>query len=54
MAIASVQLYLVNTRLLPRELQPSWWRKAALLICSLAYGTMSVVAGYDVVSKWFA
>lgn len=54
MAIAGVQLYLVNTRLLPRELQPSWWRKAALLICSLAYGAMSLVAGYDVVSKWFA
>ena len=54
MSIAGVQLYLVNTRLLPRELQPSWWRKAALLICSLAYGAMSLVAGYDVVSKWFA
>lgn len=54
MSIAGVQLYLVNTRLLPRELQPSWWRKAALLICSLAYGTMSAIAGYDVVRKWFA
>ena len=54
MSIAGVQLYLVNTRLLPRELQPSWWRKAALLICSLSYGAMSLVAGYDVVSKWFA
>ncbi len=54
MAIAGVQLYLVNTRLLPRELQPSWWRKAALLICSLAYGTMSLIAITDVVRKWFA
>ena len=54
MSIAGVQLYLVNTRLLPRELQPSWWRKAALLICSLSYGAMSLVAGYDIVSKWFA
>ncbi|MFM9963960.1 MAG: Nramp family divalent metal transporter [Planctomycetaceae bacterium] len=53
MAIASVQLYLVNTRLLPRELQPSWWRKGALLLCSAAYGTMSLIAGYDVVRKWF-
>lgn len=51
--LAGVQLYLVNTRLLPRELQPSWWRKAALLLCTLAYGTMSVIAGYDIVSKWF-
>lgn len=54
MSIAGVQLYLVNTRLLPRELQPSWWRKAALLICSLAYGTMSVIAITDVVRKWLA
>ncbi len=51
MSIAGVQIYLVNTRLLPRELQPSWWRKAALLICSMAYGTMSAVAGWDVISK---
>jgi hypothetical protein len=47
-----VQLYLVNTRLLPRELQPSWWRKAALLICSAAYGLMSLIAITDVVRKW--
>lgn len=53
MAIAGVQLYLVNTRLLPRELQPSWWRKAALLICSAAYGVMSLIAITDVVRKWF-
>ncbi len=52
MAIAGVQLYLVNTRLLPRELQPSWWRKAALLLCSVAYGTMSLIAITDVVRKW--
>jgi Mn2+/Fe2+ NRAMP family transporter len=54
MAIASVQLYLVNTRLLPRELQPSWWRKAALLICSLAYATMSALAIADVVKELWA
>lgn len=53
MSIAGVQLYLVNTRLLPRELQPSWWRKAALLICSLAYGVFSVVAIQSEVRKWF-
>ena len=52
MALAGVQLYLVNTRLLPRELQPSWWRKTALLVCSAAYGTMSLVAITDVVRKW--
>lgn len=52
MAIAGVQIYLVNTRLLPSELQPTWWRKVGLLLCSLAYGIMSVIAIYDVVRTW--
>ena len=44
MSIAAVQLYLVNTRLLPKELQPSWWRKLALLLCSACYATTSGIA----------
>lgn len=54
MSIAGVQLYFVNTRLLPPELQPSWWRKGALLLCSAAYGAMSLFAIMNVVGKWFA
>ncbi len=54
MSIAGVQLYFVNTRLLPPELQPSWWRKGALLLCSAAYGAMSIFAITNVVRKWFA
>jgi len=52
MAIAGVQIYLVNTRLLPSELQPSWWRKLGLLLCLLAYGIMSAIAIFDVVRTW--
>jgi hypothetical protein len=57
LALAGAQIYFVNTRLLPPELQPTWWRKGALLLCSLAYGVMSAIAGYAVLSpllkKWF-
>ena len=51
MSIAAVQLYLVNTRLLPKELQPSWWRKLALLLCSACYATTSGIAIYALVKK---
>ena len=53
MSIAGVQLYLVNTRLLPVALRPSWWRQAALLTCSAAYAAMSAVAIWDVLKKFF-
>ncbi|HLQ47078.1 MAG TPA: hypothetical protein VK137_20210, partial [Planctomycetaceae bacterium] len=51
MTVAGVQLYLVNTRLLPPELRPSWWRRTALLLCSTLYGVMTAIAAWDVASK---
>ena len=51
MTVAGVQLYLVNTRLLPPELRPSWWRRAGLLLCSTLYGVMTAIAAWDVASK---
>ncbi len=50
-SIAGVQIYLVNTRLLPPELRPSWWRRAGLLLCSAVYGVMSAIAIWDVGMK---
>ena len=50
-SIAGVQIYLVNTRLLPPELRPSWWRRAGLLLCSAVYGVMSMIAIANVVKK---
>lgn len=47
-AISAAQLYLVNTRLLPPELRPSWWRRAALLLCSATYATTTAIALFDV------
>ena len=42
LAVSSVQLLIVNTRLLPKELQPPLWRKLALVLCAVAYGSLFV------------
>jgi hypothetical protein len=36
--VASLHLLYVNTRLLPRELRPPWWRRIALVGMALFYG----------------
>ena len=42
MAIASLQILRVNTQFLPPEVRPQLWRRAGLVICSLAYGGLTV------------
>ena len=42
LAIASVQVLRVNTRLLPQELRPSLWRRIALGVCAASYGGLFV------------
>lgn len=42
MAIAAVQILIVNLRFLPRELQPSLWRCLGLVCCVFAYGGIAV------------
>ena len=42
MAIASLQILRVNTRFLPRELRPAIWRRIGLVMCSLAYGGLTI------------
>lgn len=44
-ALSAVQLLLVNTRLLPPELRPRWWRRAALIVCAVFYVTLFVLSG---------
>lgn len=39
-ALAAIQLLLVNTRLLPKELRPPAWRRAALVACAIFYTAM--------------
>ena len=42
--VASIHLLYVNTRLLPRELRPPLWRRAALVLMSLFYATFLVLS----------
>ncbi len=43
-ALASIQLLLVNTRLLPAELRPPVWRRIGLVLCAVFYLGMMVLA----------
>lgn len=47
LAVASVQLLMVNTKLLPREVRPSLWRRATLIACSLFYTCFFVIVVWD-------
>lgn len=42
--VASLHLLYINTRLLPRELRPPMWRRAALVVMSLFYATFLVLS----------
>ena len=42
--VASIHLLYINTRLLPRELRPPVWRRAALVLMSLFYTTFLVLS----------
>jgi hypothetical protein len=51
LAIAAIQILRVNTRFLPKELQPPMWRKIGLVACGVFYGFVAVMLGYDLISK---
>jgi hypothetical protein len=42
--LLSLHTLAVNRRFLPRELRPPLWREAALLLCTMFYGTFAVVS----------
>jgi len=42
--VASLHLLYINTRLLPKELRPPFWRRAALVVMSLFYTTFLVLS----------
>jgi len=42
--VASLHLLYINTRLLPRELRPSRWRRVALVCTALFYGFFVVLS----------
>lgn len=47
LAVASIQILRVNTKLLPREVRPPLWRRAALVACCLFYTTFFVIVVWD-------
>ncbi len=53
LAIAGVQVYLVNRRFLPRAVRPPAWREAALLMCSAFYAFFAWFAARDLLRGLF-
>ena len=53
LAIAAVQVLLVNRRFLPRVLRPAAWREAALLLCSAFYTFFAWFVVRDVIRSLF-
>lgn len=53
LALSSVQVLIVNTTLLPKELRPSWFRRSVLVVCALFYTTFFVLMGSKEVLKFF-
>jgi hypothetical protein len=54
MAIGAVQILWVNRKFLPKEIRPPLWRQAALVICALAYGSITIMLLWIEVPKWGA
>jgi len=50
---AGIQILLVNRRMLPPELRPSWWRQAALVLCSCFYAIVTALVIWDKVAPYF-
>jgi hypothetical protein len=44
LAVAALQILRVNTRFLPPEIRPPLWRRAALVLCGLAYAALAVAS----------
>ena len=42
--VASLHVLYLNTRLLPRELRPPLWRRAALVCMALFYGFFTILS----------
>jgi hypothetical protein len=47
MAIAALHILRVNTRFLPPPVRPPLWRRAALVVCSLCYGSIAAALVLD-------
>ena len=48
---AAIQIFIINSTMLPKALRPSWWRKGALIACAVFYGIVWCFALPDVTKK---
>jgi len=44
LSVGAFQILRVNTRFLPKEIQPPLWRKVSLVACGVIYGVLAVVS----------
>lgn len=44
---ASIQMLIINSTMLPRELRPSWWRRIGLVACALFYAAVTAAVLFD-------
>jgi hypothetical protein len=44
LAVGAFQILRVNTRFLPKEIQPPLWRRICLVLCGLVYGLLAIVS----------
>jgi len=51
LGVSAVQILIVNTTLLPKELRPSLWRRAALAGCALFYGIFFILMATGEIQK---
>ena len=52
MAIAALQILRVNTRFLPAEIRPPWWRRVALVACTFFYGGLTLALINNLIQSW--
>ena len=44
LAVGAFQILRVNTRFLPKAIQPPLWRRVSLVLCGIVYGVLAVVS----------
>jgi len=54
MSLAALQMLRINTRFLPPEIRPTWFRRIMLLLCSLFYGAISVALLTQLIRDYLA
>jgi hypothetical protein len=53
LAVAGVQIFIVNRRFLPRPVRASGWRECGLLACSAFYGVFTFFVVRDLIRSFF-